>query len=443
MNWVKLVTWEFRYCAEMYGIVRTMLCIIGRLVVDLLRPEPRVYYRVVNYAKWGAKERKRVLLLSSDNTQGSGAFRCFVGLAQELRDHCGYEVLAVIPCQGNGTQLLEDAKIPYECIRSDDWVLFCVQKASRSAWTDIARIVHNHFAVRNLQRLIRDYNPDIVHSNTIFTYVGSLAALLSGVPFVWHIRESLNSTGNVLLNENTSYELMSRANRIIAISDWIKHDYANHILPDKMSVVHDGVDPERFYRPNHKIVLHKPLNFIFTGNFQYKKCQLEFSRACAELFKSGCHDFRVWFVGKGIKEKCGGIFEEAGMSDLVTYHGFQKEPVKFLEQADVAFMCSRAEAFGLVTVEAMLAGCLVIGSNTACTPELIKHGETGLLFDFHDGECPDLVAKMRYAIEHPEVIRRMAEAGRELMLRTKTLECNAEAVSKIYAEVLANVTQAY
>lgn len=47
---------------------------------------------------------------------------------------------------------------------------------------------------------------------------------------------------------------------------------------------------------------------------------------------------------------------------------------------DILCMCSDREAFGLSTVEGMLSGCLIIGTNTGGTTEILEDGTTGLLY---------------------------------------------------------------
>ena len=54
----------------------------------------------------------------------------------------------------------------------------------------------------------------------------------------------------------------------------------------------------------------------------------------------------------------------------------------YYSQADVALVCSRAEAFGRITIEAMKYGLPVIASNVGGNVELIKDGETGVLYEY-------------------------------------------------------------
>jgi len=60
---------------------------------------------------------------------------------------------------------------------------------------------------------------------------------------------------------------------------------------------------------------------------------------------------------------------------------FRKDVETFYAAIDVFVMASKAETFGMVTIESMAAGTPVIGSNAGGTPELLGSGERGILFE--------------------------------------------------------------
>ncbi|MEX1192433.1 MAG: glycosyltransferase family 4 protein [Brumimicrobium sp.] len=60
---------------------------------------------------------------------------------------------------------------------------------------------------------------------------------------------------------------------------------------------------------------------------------------------------------------------------------FRKDVEVFYTAMDATIMASKAETFGMVTIESMASGTLVIGSNAGGTPELLAYGELGILFE--------------------------------------------------------------
>ena len=389
------------------------------------------------------KKGTRILFAPSDNNEGSGAFRSMVALARLLRDRHGIDPFVVLPCEGNGTALLRDASIPYIHVPSFDWIVpLQTDRQSLRFALDVGRKTkRNHAAISTMADLIEQYAVDLVHINTSWGYVGALAAKRKRKPFFWHVREFLEEDQGVTMwNRAAGNKLISTANRVVSISRAIFEKYHPLIPPTIHEMVYNGIEEVGFYDPGRRILAASPYTFIMVGGFQRYKGHIEFSRACASLFARGIRGFRVWFVGKGdeiVKAECANIFSNANMDSVVSFFGHQKDPAEFLKQADIAFTCSRFEAFGRVTVEAMMAGCLVIGSKTGGTPELIDDGETGLLFDTGSNAVELIVEKAQWAMENQERARTIAAAGTKRAMERFTASRNAEEIANLYRKVLS------
>lgn len=92
------------------------------------------------------------------------------------------------------------------------------------------------------------------------------------------------------------------------------------------------------------------------------------------------------------------------------------------------------EAFGMVLVEAYANGLPVIASRIGALAELVEDGVTGLLFE--PGNADDLAAKMGWAIEHPDEMRRMGDAARARYEALYTPERNYEQLMLIYRDAI-------
>ena len=96
-----------------------------------------------------------------------------------------------------------------------------------------------------------------------------------------------------------------------------------------------------------------------------------------------------------------------------TFWGSWTIPQWSSRQADAALMCSRKEACGRVTMEAMLPGTPVVGTDSGGTAELIRNGVDGFLYAPSDDAM--LAEKLAWFIEHPEEASQLGEAARESM----------------------------
>ena len=95
--------------------------------------------------------------------------------------------------------------------------------------------------------------------------------------------------------------------------------------------------------------------------------------------------------------------------------GHTEDPLPYFGEAHVALMCSRQEAFGRVTVEAMKMGRPVIGVNSGGTPELVRDGFNGFLYT--PGDLKDLADKIEILCADRERTRRLGLQAREWATR--------------------------
>lgn len=102
---------------------------------------------------------------------------------------------------------------------------------------------------------------------------------------------------------------------------------------------------------------------------------------------------------------------DKNLSDNVKYLGVANEPQKLMSCCDVVVLTTFCETFGLVLVEAMRVGTAVIGSNAGGVPEIIKHEDTGMLYDSGDaGQLADCIARL---MQDEPGRNKIAESGKQ------------------------------
>jgi glycosyltransferase involved in cell wall biosynthesis len=88
------------------------------------------------------------------------------------------------------------------------------------------------------------------------------------------------------------------------------------------------------------------------------------------------------------------------------------------------------ETFGMVAVECFAQGIPVIGSNIGVIAEIVKNGETGLLFN--PGDPADLASKVEWLWNHPEESARLGRNARREYEEKYTPEHNYQMLKDIY-----------
>ena len=102
--------------------------------------------------------------------------------------------------------------------------------------------------------------------------------------------------------------------------------------------------------------------------------------ALSQTVKQGV-DVNLLILGDGpLKDELMALAHELGVSDRVTFAGFQSNPFNLMAQAKVFALASDFEGFGNVLVEALALGLPVISTDCECGPsEILDAGKYGVL----------------------------------------------------------------
>ena len=118
------------------------------------------------------------------------------------------------------------------------------------------------------------------------------------------------------------------------------------------------------------------------------------------------------------------------LGDQVCFLGFIDNMIELRKNTSVEIVPSEEEAFGRVTIEAMMSQMPVIGSNSGANPELIIPEHTGLLFE--RGNAESLANQMQRFIESPNMIYTMGTEAFSRAVNNFSLEKNLDQIEKLY-----------
>lgn len=85
-------------------------------------------------------------------------------------------------------------------------------------------------------------------------------------------------------------------------------------------------------------------------------------------------------------------------------------------------------------MEAMACGRAAVASNVGGTPELIQHGQNGLLFE--SGNVADLSRQIRKLLSDPGLRQQLGDAARKTVVEQFSIEQSTSRMAGIYQELL-------
>lgn len=175
---------------------------------------------------------------------------------------------------------------------------------------------------------------------------------------------------------------------------WLKSQVLNKTRynPSQVTEIPSAVDTSQFIQDFSKSSARKLLGIDsdalilgIAGRFDPQKGQLLLLKAIKNHLN---RPIEVLFLGETTYNEGNAYFDELkdfilreGMSTQIYFRPFRKDIEVFYKAIDAFVMASKAESIGMVTIESMLSGTPVIGSNSGGTRELLQDGKKGFLFE--------------------------------------------------------------
>lgn len=309
-----------------------------------------------------------------------GANKVLLTILSHFQNH-GYQVFVLLPSKGAMSNELDKLNISYQIIPYFSSFLYIKFSLKYLAYPLL--IILDLFAFFRILKCVNDFKPDIIYSNTSAENFGTLVSKILNVKHVYHIHEfmSLDHGAFFIGGCKLKKRFIDRSDGVIFVSRSVAN-YVNlgETLNGDKTVIYNGIEV-----PNLSInekELSAKIEFGIVGIFTPGKGQ----HLAIEYFKDVLEEYphailHIYGDKNGTyKNHLYKLVEDLDLTNKIFFHGFVRDINQIYNQIDVLLMFSKSEGFGLVTVEAMLRGVLVIGLDNAGTSELIENEVTGYLF---------------------------------------------------------------
>jgi glycosyltransferase involved in cell wall biosynthesis len=282
-----------------------------------------------------------------------------------------------------------------------------------------------------LRRLVMRQRPDIIHAHMMTgAILGKLMRYLPGGGRMRLVTTVHNEWQKTAI-------LMTLGDKVIAVSDAVSRQMAARGIPvSKLMVVANGPlgSPRRATAPEP---MSPPLlrpAIVTVGGLYERKGIRELIEAFAAIAASR-PDVQLHIVGDGPdREAFRAAASVTPVADRIHFAGFQRDPRRWLESADIFVLASRSEPFGLVLAEAREAGLAVIGTHVGGIPEVLEDGRAGILVPPHDPGA--LAAALGQLLDSPDELLRWRRLARS-NLGWLSVKRMAEETVGVYEAALA------
>ena len=358
----------------------------------------------------------------------SGANKALIDLACGLKDI--YDVTVVVPRKGALMNELTKNGLKVKVILSGTWVY----KVDEAIIKRVTKRVLNFFGEYHYYRFYKKEKFDLIHYNSITYGCGARAAKLLNIPYIWHIRELAEENFRLsFFNRERSLQLINESDRIVTISNFMLNKVKLLFEKKDIKVIYDGKKIKA--KPQYHAVEGYKLALI--GAIAEDKGQIDAVRALDHLNKKG-RVLDLYLVGAVTDTQYHKkLLEEItpNIRNHVIFSGYQNDVREYRGSEYIALMCSKAEAFGLVTVEAMNDGQLIIGANGGATSEIIQDGICGYLYT--PGNYVELAQKIELLMASTDKKQFVENAYRNINERFNISQ-TIKNVDELYQELLDN-----
>jgi glycosyltransferase involved in cell wall biosynthesis len=368
-------------------------------------------------------------------TELYGANLSLLNLIEGLGRH-GVRAHVIAPEPGDLLPAVARRGIPAAVLPFEWWV-----STRHTLLGAVARLLRNLHRLRSLAGQVGRWGCDLVYSNSSVFAVGALAAAWLRLPHVWHLREFGREDYALLPDFGPRLARLGfrTADALIFVSHALRRTILGRAPPANAHVVYNGVAPEAAFDQRRRAAeavrgRRQSFTFVLVGRFRASKGQAVALRAFAQV--AARHPAaRLLLVGGAGQtgeqcyfDQCRALAGELGVADRVEFWGYIPDPERAFLESDVALMCSRSEAMGRVTAEAMTACRPVIGFDGGGTTELIDPGRTGLLYR---GGAEELAACMARYLAAPGLAWEHGLAGWHVARGRHTTEAYAARVHEV------------
>lgn len=285
---------------------------------------------------------------------------------------------------------------------------------------------------QQVAELKRSFKPQIVHSNAVSDIDFFHHTTAEVVPCPWLV--TLHGRWP-RIRRSLVQRTLCKASYVAGCSSWIL-EQGRRLEPGircRSSVIRHGLDEPPI--PPAPLPFAPP-HLLFIGRLSPEK-RVDVAIDAVAMLTQADPSIRLSIAGDGpLRGTLEHRTRRLGIERNVRFLGWvaREDVPSLINRATAVLLPSEEEAFGLVALEAAVMARPVVATCRGGLPEIVGHGETGVLIERPDASA--LAEAVALLLETPEQASRMGQAARETARAEFDLQACVDAYDRLYRRLV-------
>jgi len=298
-------------------------------------------------------------------------------------------------------------------------------------------------SIKQLREIIRSEGIDVIHTRNYEAYTFGFVAgkLLSGIRLI-HSDHGRDYPFNKI-KMYLQYILSLFTDDIITVSGDLKANMCKylHINKDRINVIINGVDTEKFSPGNPDIHMLKELGIskqdIVIGTVGRLVEVKNFPELMHAFSKLHMHhkNTKLVIVGDGpLMNELIDLRKRLDLEDSIIFTGRRNDIPDLLRMFDIYALTSWNEGISNTLLEAMASALPIVASKVGGNVEIIEHDNVGYLYP--SGNQEKLAESLNQLIQQPDILEHFSQNARQHVLNKYSMEAMLNNYSSEYIHVM-------
>ena len=292
-----------------------------------------------------------------------------------------------------------------------------------------------------LKSIIKKYNIDIIHAHSAAAGIAAVKYKLGyqpSIPVVY--------TAHGLFGGNNKEKILFKCDKIIAVSRYVRDVAIENGCPaDKIKIVYNGIDTEKFYPHNNRDMLRAEYNipkdaFCPAIVARIRNLRNKGHQHLIDILsdRSGARNWHLIILGTG-EGRWSLRYQiwNKGLADRIHFLGHKPDVENYLDAADAIVLPSRIETFGLALAEGMAMQKPAAAYDVGGIKEVIEDKKTGFLIPYGDDDL--LYERLHYLAVNKEFCQQMGCAAEKAITMYFSKEKMLREILSLYDMCLDNI----